>query len=69
MQIRFQRNKVKGGLAQINAYRTLPAGSRSEEVHTEAAAGIHVEHADVVDWPRSLLGSALPRQGAAGSGL
>jgi hypothetical protein len=33
-------------------------GARTEEVHT--AIGIHREHADVSDWPGSVLGGALP---------
>src|SRR5580704_4212282 len=34
-------------------------GSGEEEVLTEAATGVHGEHADFADWPRSLLRSAF----------
>ncbi len=43
-------------------------GAGEEEVHSEAVAGLHREHADFADRPGSLLGRSLPRPGTAQAG-
>lgn len=61
MQIRSVGIELGKTTFHLVALRYIGQGSGEEEVHTEAVAELHGEHADFADRPRSLFWSALSR--------